>query len=542
MSSKYVPIPCLAALLVLAASPLLAQSGFIEGSVHSEGGSPLAGMVVAAYNTAGELAVTNVTTSNGSYLLSLPAATYRVLAYDTQGTWATSFYNDAGSFETSAEISVLPGITRPGVNFRLRRAHRIEGIVRSVANAPLTEMTVSAYNLDGTRRGFQKSGSDGKYSLSLPAGQYKLAAWDDALAYAPEFYANARSFASASTISVGSSVFGIDFSLEPAARVTGRVTAQSTGQPLRSIDVSAYDVASGERIAFVSTNATGDFQFALMAGRYKFSASDPAKKYATLFFAKSASFEAAASFDLAPGELRPGLDFALIEATEPPQPTTLFVPAVINAPGGAGSYWRTDLWIYNPGQGTLTVAATYVAATGRVERTITVPPRGQAGIENIVESLFGTSGTGSLRLRAEHPFAAVSRTFNTPQSGGDAGTYGFSIAAMDAGATLALAVLPSVAQNTAYRTNIGLMNPHEHAVAIEARLYSAAGVLLGTTSRSLDALAVDQPALTSLFGEIQVTGGYVVLSSTDGSFFSYASVVDNRSNDPTLVLPSADTP
>ena len=33
---------------------------------------------------------------------------------------------------------------------------------------------------------------------------------------------------------------------------------------------------------------------------------------------------------------------------------------------------------------------------------------------------------------------------------------------------------------------------------------------------------------------------YAVLTSTDGSFFSYASVVDQKSGDGTIILPTAD--
>ncbi len=540
------PIPAsLRALLAafLLGSPLLAQTGFIQGTVMTEGGAPLPGMVVAAYNGAGELATTNVTATNGAYLLSLPSATYRVLAYDLQGAWATSYYNDAGSFETSATIDVAAGSSRSGIDFRLRPGMRIHGMVKSSTGAPLAGMTVSAYNADGTRRGHQTSGDDGTYVLVVPAGQYKMAAWDDVRVFAPEFYAEARSYSTASTITAASNVFGIDFSLDLGARVDGTVSAEGTRQPLGGIDVSAYELITGEQITHTATRADGGFQFALPVGRYKFVAADPEGKYATEFYANAASFEAAASFDLEAGSWRTGVDFTLAEKTEPPAPSTLFIPGVINSPGGGGSYWRTDVWIYNPTQETLTVTATYFAGTAAgIDTTIVISPRGQVEIANIVESLFATSGLGSLRLRAALPFAAVSRTFNTPPNATE-GTFGFSIAGMDVNATLGLAVLPGVAQSAAYRTNVGIMNPHDHSVTITARLYSSSGALLGETPVPLDPFTVQQPALTTLFGAaIQVTGGYVILSSDGGSFFSYASVVDNKSNDPTLVLPTADRP
>ncbi len=530
---------------LLGGSSLFAQSGFIAGTVTTEGGAPLSGMVVAAYNSEGELATTHVTGSYGGYVLSLPAATYRVLAYDLQGIRATSFYNDAGSFDTSAKISVAAGETRSGINFQLRPGVRIEGTIRSSATgAPLAKMVVSAYNLDGTRRGFQKeTDSSGSYALTVPAGQYKIAAWDDSLAFAPKFYANARSFSSASTLSVTSNIAQINFSLDPGAQVSGRVVVDETSQPLSGIEVSAYDGERGELIAYVTTRSAGDFLFALPVGRYKFGAADPEGKYLNEFFSNVPSFGAAASFVLTAGEWRSGIDFSLAPQTDPPAPTTLFIPAVINALGGAGSYWRTDVWIYNPGQEELTITATYLPGSGTpLAATIPVSSRAQVEISNIVDSLFAANGLGALRLRAASPFAAVSRTFNTPSNSSEAGTFGFSIGAMDASSTMGLAVLPGIAENDAYRTNFGMMNPHEHSITVRARLYSAGGALVGDTTIPLAPLTVQQPSVSNVFGAIRVTGAYLVLSSEEGSFFSYASVVDNKSNDPTLVLPSADQP
>lgn len=525
---------------LLAATSLFAQSGFIEGTVRTEGGAALAGITVAAYNSAGALAGQTETNSSGIYQLALPAATYRILAYDNQGTWATSFYNDASSFETSAEITIAPGSSRSGLDFRLRPGVKIHGAVTNTAGAPLPDMVVSAYNLDGTRRAHQKTNSNGQYVMTVPAGQYKIVAWDDALVYAPEFYANARTFSAASTVSVTANVFSIDFSLDRGAKVSGKVLAEETRQPLSGMEVSAYDVG-GERIAFVATRAAGEFSFALSPGRYKFSASDPKGNYVTEFYANVPTFAAAASFELAPDQTQTGVDFTLAQKTVPPTPTTLFIPAVINTPGAENSFWRTDVWIYNPSPDALTITVAYLAGTANpTERAITIGPKGQLEITNIVESLFGASGLGALRLTALSPFAAVSRTFNTPPNATTIGTFGFSIAAVEKSRSMGRAVLPGVSHGTSSRTNVGMMNPHEHPITITATLHSSGGAVVGNAARTIAPLSVQQPSVEHLFGSIQLAEGYVVLSSEDGSFFSYASVVDNKSGDPTLVLPSAE--
>ncbi|HEU5162873.1 MAG TPA: carboxypeptidase-like regulatory domain-containing protein, partial [Thermoanaerobaculia bacterium] len=482
---------------------------------------------------------TTTTNLTGEYALSLAPATYRILAYDPQGTWATSFYNEASSFETSAEIVVAAGATISSINFRLRAGLKIQGTVATAANVPLANMVVSVYNLDGTRRGHQKTNASGQYVITVPAGQYKVVAWDDELLYAPEFYANARSFSTASTITVNANVVGIDFSLDVGARVSGRVLAEETGQPLSGIEVSAYAV-SGERIAFVATRAGGDFSFSLPSGRYKFSAADPTGKYVMEFYFDVPTFAAAASFELTAGQTQSGLNFTLALQTQPSAPTTLFIPAVINTPGAENSFWRTDVWIYNPSQGALTITAAYLTGTlNPAERTITIPSKGQVEIANVVERLFGAGGLGAIRLSAPSPFVAVSRTFNTPPNASTVGTFGFSIAAMEKSRTMGRAVLPGISQGTTARTNIGIMNPHEHPITVAARLHSSGGAVVGNATVTIAPLSVQQPSVALLFGSIELAEGYVVLSSEDGSFFSYASVVDNKSGDPTLVLPSA---
>ncbi|MFN2238216.1 MAG: hypothetical protein ABR524_02385 [Thermoanaerobaculia bacterium] len=60
----------------------------------------------------------------------------------------------------------------------------------------------------------------------------------------------------------------------------------------------------------------------------------------------------------------------------------------------------------------------------------------------------------------------------------------------------------------------------------------------------LPALGWIQTNLANLPGlpkpQVDVSDAYLVIRSETGSFYSYASLVDNRSNDPSLILPSAD--
>src|SRR5688572_30495825 len=116
-------------ILWLCCAPLLAQTAFVSGTVFGDGGQQLNDMTVAAYTLSGELAATTATDNQGRYLLALPAATYRLLAYDNRGAYATSFYSNARSFETSAQITLAAGQQMTNINFMLVRGFKVSGRV-----------------------------------------------------------------------------------------------------------------------------------------------------------------------------------------------------------------------------------------------------------------------------------------------------------------------------------------------------------------------------------------------------------------------------
>ena len=63
-------------------------------------------------------------------------------------------------------------------------------------------MTVAAYNEDGSRRGFTMTGSAGSYTLVLPPGTYRVAAYDETAVYAVQFFRDRNSFETADRITI----------------------------------------------------------------------------------------------------------------------------------------------------------------------------------------------------------------------------------------------------------------------------------------------------------------------------------------------------
>ena len=164
--------------------------------------------------------------------------------------------------------------------------------------------------------------------------------------------------------------------------------------------------------------------------------------------------------------------------------------------------------------------------------------------------MFGFSGAATLRIESTSgEVVASARTYNDqPQ-----GTYGQFIAGAPESTAIAygqqglvIQLAQSSSDASGFRTNIGVVNVVGTTLTVEAGLYRGDGTLLGTKSFSLPAYGYQQA--DRIFRSVisaDVVDGFAVLSTptTNGKFFAYASVVDNRSGDP-VYMPanSQDTP
>ncbi len=283
-----------------------AEAQTIGGRVHaSADGSLLPSMVVAAYTTSGVLQANTTTDVNGRYDMALPAGQYRMLAYDPAGKYATEFANDAPSFEESLLIAVAAS-QAVVLDFALPAGFTVSGTA-TTSGGPRPGLTVTAYNLSGTRRGFTAVSANGLYSMVLPAGSYKLVAYDDAGAFAPAFYRDRTSFAEAEPVVVGNGTPQANFFLQLGARIFGLVT-DSTGAPVENASVYAY-TAAGKFVTFVTTGVSGSFTMTLQPGSYRFVAIDNTFRFAAAFYGDATSFEQSPAVTVSAGQIRSGLTF-----------------------------------------------------------------------------------------------------------------------------------------------------------------------------------------------------------------------------------------
>lgn len=298
---------CLTVLLSVASASAATVTGVVS---NTETHGVLSSMVVAGYDTNGTLQGSATTDSTGRYELQLPDGSYRLLAYDPKGLFATTFGGDADSFDTSPVVPIGP---QPEVvNFALRLAGRVAGSVSIVSDGPVAQATVAAYNLSGTRRGFVQTDGAGNYSIVLPPGQYKIVAYDDAGFFAPRFYPDQYGFQLAEPVNVSAGAVsqGKDVHLEIAAHIGGAVTDADTGANLAGIVVHAYE-DDGVSTAQATTNANGRYAMNVPAGAYRLLAADHNLVYATGYFHDTESFEQSLAISVAVSQSRLDVDFKL---------------------------------------------------------------------------------------------------------------------------------------------------------------------------------------------------------------------------------------
>lgn len=213
--------------------------------------------------------------------------------------------------------------------------------------------------------------------------------------------------------------------------------------------------------------------------------------------------------------------------------------------GTVGNF-RTDSRVFNPSfEKDIQVQATLVRVGDGTQKvgpiTFTVKKREMKAFDDVVASLFTTDGLGAIVLRSDDDFLATSRIYATVATG----TLGqFSVAGTPAEAQ-SKGVLIQLESGTAFRTNVGAVNPSSTATAsVTWKLFDRNNAQIATATRTMEPNAVLGPSnITGLFtipAGADVTDAYVSFTSS-APIFAYGSVVDNGTTDQTFVPSLGDT-
>jgi hypothetical protein len=231
-----------------------------------------------------------------------------------------------------------------------------------------------------------------------------------------------------------------------------------------------------------------------------------------------------------------------------PSDATIFVPAAALAAGLEGAFFETDLDLNNAGSaaaeyrlGWLPRGADNTTATRSAPFTLAAGA--SVRYENVLDSVFGLEPdrVGALVVEADsEDLLAMSRTYNLP-TGKVAGTFGQELPGIPAGSMIPAGEKRRIIfmnENDDVRSNVGCQNAGLDPATVTIELHSSTGEVLGTRTMALPPLSNDQ--LTRVFRSYApIAAGYVdVWTDTAGaSIYCYGSVLDNRTSDPTTVLP-----
>lgn len=214
----------------------------------------------------------------------------------------------------------------------------------------------------------------------------------------------------------------------------------------------------------------------------------------------------------------------------------------------AGGTFRTDARIFNPSTTKDIQIQAYYLPVGNVDNSavqplapITVLKRQQVIYNDVVASLFHSSGLGAIRLKSDDDFVATQRIYAVASNG----TLGQFVGGVEASSAKAKGVIIQLQSGGSFRTNVGAANPNATVANVTWRVYDKNNVLVGAAKTiAMPPYAVIAPG--GLAGYADGGGGADLSDSwisytSDQPIVAYGSVIDSGTTDPTYIPASEDT-
>jgi len=217
------------------------------------------------------------------------------------------------------------------------------------------------------------------------------------------------------------------------------------------------------------------------------------------------------------------------------------IPAIGSGPGAYGSYWLSDVYLFNPNNFNINVELVMVHATGSYGvLTYPVPAWDSLTIEDVGYE-FSLQGAAALQLQGQGGalFYVMSRTYNL-ETDGD--TLGQDVPGQDwcagqypSGPYEGLLFL-GIQLDSQFRTNFGFMGDSTPA-DLQVDVYDGNGNYIVSIPVHLNAWSGTSFSL-STYTNATIVNGYAlafVESTAQTCVNGYASVVDNGTQDGTYI-------
>jgi len=244
-----------------------------------------------------------------------------------------------------------------------------------------------------------------------------------------------------------------------------------------------------------------------------------------------------------PSLLGKDMDAALAQQSRT-APPTVTVPAAASIHGIGGSFFRSDVTLFNPSQtDSATVTAAYRCFAGacagspdNAPRSLTVAPGEMRVLPDMVGGFLAAPGSAGA-VQVTGGVLVESRVYT-----GSEGTYGAHVPGLQADEAQREAVLTSLSHSAdrtrGFRTNVGVFNPGDRPLSVIFTLLDAAGRILGSLARDVGAASSVQ--VDDVFGAAGLSTDVDDATCLVGAggveaFFAYATVIDNRTQDSIFV-------
>jgi subtilisin-like proprotein convertase family protein len=205
------------------------------------------------------------------------------------------------------------------------------------------------------------------------------------------------------------------------------------------------------------------------------------------------------------------------------------IPVVGRTPGMNGTFFTTDVRLFNPNNATVEATLVFTPAAAEfLAVTVVMPPGEVVAFDDVVRTLFASGGLGHLEIAGD--VIASSRTWTTSPEG----TYGLFAAASpveDAIGSGETAHIAHLRNDAAFRSNIGFAEVDGRTAAVSV---SIGGEIFRYDVAPHGHVQVPVPVAGSILdARITVEG--------EGRVLAYGAVVDNQSGDPILIPASRAT-
>lgn len=216
------------------------------------------------------------------------------------------------------------------------------------------------------------------------------------------------------------------------------------------------------------------------------------------------------------------------------------VAGIAHNHGATGTVWRSDLEVVNPYETATDVELDLVTQSGTQHRSVTIPPGALSRWNDVEVDLFGldraSEASGAIHVWADRRVAVGARSYNSTPSG----TYGQYMPAIEEPTSprSLQGTVPWLKRDANFRTNLGFLN-------LGSQACSGTVVVSDNKGKDVFERPIAIPALgwVQLFNILAGAAGAPTLATaslvapSDCAVWSYASMVDGRTGDPTTIPP-----